>query len=508
MNNIDGLNAILMAAYAIPSALLMLFGLNLYFSLFLCLLRLRKARKDTDSVTTDFFFHYKEMDLPKVVTQIPVYNEYNVIERSMRAAAAMLYPQGRHVIQVLDDSTDETRALVDRVALELRAAGHDIQVVRRSMRTGFKAGALSHGMSLTDAGFFSIFDADFIPPQEFLMRTVPVLLMKKNVGLVQARWGHVNERASLLTFAQGLGIDAHFAVEQPARAWNNLFMTFNGTAGLWRREAIEDAGGWENDTLTEDMDLSYRSQLAGWKPFFLPDLVVEGEIPENINAFKVQQFRWAKGSIQTAIKLLPRVFRSDFPLLAKLEAFFHMTYYAIFPLMVWVALLTLPVYSTFSFSLSSPALMGLSMLLAVTAMAPPVLCVAAQLILRKDGWKKLLSFPVLLALGIGIAVSNTRAVFEAVLGIRSEFVRTPKKGEMSHQKYRMRLSSVVVLEILAALYCFGTFAYFIGEQAYSVIPYLFINGLGFSIVGGLSIWHFLNESRAVSEVKWAGEASS
>ncbi|MFH0880941.1 MAG: glycosyltransferase [Lentisphaerota bacterium] len=499
MNIFELLDYLLLISYIVPSLLLMFFGLNLYFSLGLCLRRLGKARKEVTCVADDFQLQHTETDLPHVVTQLPVYNEINVVERAMRAAAAMSYPKGRHTIQVLDDSTDDTRDLVDRIANELNAAGHDFQVVRRTHREGFKAGALSYGMEVTDAQFFAIFDADFVPPVDFLMRTVPVLVMKKEIGLVQARWGHLNEKSSFLTIAQGLGIDAHFAVEQPARAWNNLFMTFNGTAGLWRKQAIIDAGGWQNDTLTEDMDLSYRSQLAGWKPFFISDLVVEGEIPDNINAFKIQQFRWAKGSIQTAIKLLPRVFRSDFSWLAKMEAFFHMTYYGIFPLMVWVALLTLPIYRLIHLSLSSLAFTLLSVLLAGSAMAPPVLCVAAQLILKKEGWKKLIYFPALLALGIGIAISNSRAVIEAVLGIKSAFIRTPKKGQNAFRLYNLRFSYGVILELLVGLYCFGAFAYFLHIHNYMAIPYLLINGLGFTIVGLLSIWHFVNQNMEIKQ---------
>jgi len=495
------IDVLILVFYILPSALLMLFGLNLYFSLFLCTIRLKRARHDLTRITSHFQTKCRLEDLPHVVTQIPVYNELNVVERSMRAAAEMIYPKGRHTVQVLDDSTDETKALIDRVALELQEKGHDVQVVRRIRREGFKAGALSYGMKTTTAKFFAIFDADFVPPRDFLVRTMQILVVKPEIGMVQARWGHLNEQTSILTLAQGMGIDTHFAVEQPARAWNNLFMTFNGTAGVWRRAAIEDAGNWQSDTLTEDMDLSYRSQLAGWKPYFLSDLVVEGEIPENINAFKAQQFRWAKGSIQTAIKLLPRIYRAPCSLIAKIEATFHMMYYGIYPLMVCIALLTLPVYTVVKLPVASLAFTIFSVILVGTAFAPTVLFVASQIMLKKQGWKKLYFLPVLLALGIGVAISNSRAVMEAIFGIKSEFIRTPKKGAKSKRFYATNFSYGAIVELLAGAYCFMTFQFFLDSHHYMAIPYLLINGMGFTVVGLLSVWHFFNELRWARSVE-------
>jgi cellulose synthase/poly-beta-1,6-N-acetylglucosamine synthase-like glycosyltransferase len=495
------LDTTLLSLYFVPASILMLFGLNLYFMLFLFLRRLRGARQGVEAVGAEFRSRFTAADLPHVVTQLPLYNERNVAERVMRAAAAMDYPAGRHTVQVLDDSTDETAALVDGVAAELRAAGHDVQVVRRPNREGFKAGALRYGMAQIPADFFAIFDADFVPPRDFLLRTIEVLMVRPEVGFVQGRWGHLNAKQSAVTRAQAIGIDAHFAIEQPARAWNGLFMNFNGTAGLWRRRAIEEAGGWEHDTLTEDMDLSYRSQMAGWKPFFLFDLVVPAELPDNINAFKVQQFRWAKGSIQTAIKLLPRVFRSGASWLAKIEAAFHMTHYIIYPLMVLVAFLALPALQYTSIRYSTAALVALFTLLVLSTVAPISMYIISQAVLYRSGWSRLRFLPFLSSIGVGIAIANSRAVIEAIAGIKSAFIRTPKKGVGRTRIYSVRLSLETVFELLLGVYCFATFLLFLHAHKYLMVPFLFLYAWGFTGVGLLSVLHFLQENRWVRTVE-------
>jgi len=489
------MNAILLTAYFLPAAILLIFGLNLYFTLALFLRRLPAERRDAARLIEEARRRFTDRDFPLVVTQIPLYNEINVAERIIRAAVAMDYPSGRHHVQVLDDSTDDTRPLVDRVVHDLRSAGHSVSVVRRPNREGFKAGALQHGMAMAPADYFAIFDADFVPPVDFLRQTMSVLLMRPDVGVVQARWGHLNAGQSFVTRAQGIGIDAHFAVEQPARAWNNLFMNFNGTAGVWRRQAIEEAGGWEHDTLTEDMDLSYRSQLAGWKPFFLFDLVVPAELPDNINAFKAQQFRWAKGSTQTALKLLPRIFRSRVSWLAKIEAFFHMTHYFIHPLMVWVASLALPVMQFTSFRYSTGALVALFAMLVLSTAAPISLYVISQALLYKGGWRRLRYLPFLTSLGIGIAIANTRAVAEAVFGVDSPFVRTPKRGDRVTHRYPVRVSMETLFELALGAYCFLAMFLFMEAHRYLVMPFLFLYAWGFTGVGLLSMLHFLAQSR-------------
>ena len=491
----DVFNALLLTVYIAPACVLMLFALNLYAMLFFFLRRKRQARHDTDNLLQRFRDRFADADLPHIVTQIPLYNEYNVAERVMRAAARMSYPAGRHTIQVLDDSTDGTCELVDRVADDLRASGTDVQVVRRPSREGFKAGALEYGLNRTTAEYFAIFDADFVPPEDFLRRTIAVMLLKSNVGIVQARWGHLNRGRSLVTRAQGVGIDGHFAVEQTARAWNNFFMNFNGTAGLWRRQAIVDAGGWEHDTLTEDMDLSYRSQLAGWQPYFLLDLVVPAEIPEDINAFKSQQFRWAKGSIQTAIKLLPRVFRSKLPLVMKVQAFFHMTHYIIHPIMLWLAIMALPLLLLTTVSISGAVFAVIFALFILSTLAPTFLYAVSQCCLYKRGWKRLALLPFLTSLGVGIAISNTRAVAEAIGGHESPFIRTPKRGDSEQKVYSVRMPFLMMLELFVGAYCFASLGYYLNAERYFIGPFLLLYAVGFTAVGVLSLIHHVGQFR-------------
>ena len=355
--------------YAGASVGLFLYGANCYVMLALFLRSHRasaRAAARTIAEAEARFVHPE--GLPLVTTQIPLFNEANVAERAIRAAARIDYPCDRHEIQVLDDSTDETREIVDRTVRELQARGHCIVVLRRTDRTGFKAGALAAALRVATGEFLAIFDADFVPPPRFLRDTLPFFLADDRMGLVQARWGHLNADDSVLTRAQAIGIDGHFTVEQSARTFNGLLMNFNGTAGIWRRRAILDAGGWSADTLTEDLDLSYRAQLAGWRTHFLSELEVPGELPDGVAAFKSQQFRWAKGSIQTAKKLLPRLWRDrDRSVWVKIQATLHLTHYAVHPLMLVVALFTLPAMLVFP-AVFSP---GFRLLLAAAMLCPP-----------------------------------------------------------------------------------------------------------------------------------------
>ncbi|WP_287245500.1 glycosyltransferase, partial [Okeania sp. SIO1H5] len=288
-----------------------------------------------------------------MTTQLPVYNEANVIERLIHAVCEMDYPKEKHEIQVLDDSTDGSEKISERVVQEMQAKGFDIKLIHRTKRTHYKAGALNEGMDVCKGEFVAIFDADFVPPKDYLLKCIPFLYKNPKVGLVQARWGHLNSGQSPITLAQSIGIDGHFVIEQSARSWGRLFMNFNGTAGIWRKSAIRDAGGWEGDTLTEDMDLSYRAQLAGWEMEFVYDVVVPAELPADINAFKSQQYRWAKGSIQTAIKLLPKVLSSQAPLTVKLQSILHTTHYMIHPLMIITAILATPLLLFYPLSLGT-----------------------------------------------------------------------------------------------------------------------------------------------------------
>ncbi|MDR2732826.1 MAG: glycosyltransferase, partial [Fibromonadaceae bacterium] len=333
---------ILFVLYVIAGIGLVMYGFNCYFNVFLFLKNFKKNCK-TDREMMDGFL--KNLDigkLPRVTTQLPVFNEGTCVERLIESVCAMEYPRDLHEIQVLDDSTDDCIEISRRKVAEMKEKGYNITLIHRTNRQDYKAGALKEGMEQCKGEFLAIFDADFVPEKDFLMRTVPFLVMDEKIGLVQGRWGHLNRSESGLTLAQSIGIDGHFVIEQSARSWGGLFMNFNGTAGVWRRKAIDEAGGWEGDTLTEDMDLSYRSQLAGWKMKFVFDVIVPAELPADINAFKSQQYRWAKGSIQTAIKDLPRVFASKESFKIKIQSFLHTTHYSIHPLMLFTAVSAFP----------------------------------------------------------------------------------------------------------------------------------------------------------------------
>ncbi len=386
---------------------------------------------------------------PDVVTQLPLYNEANVAARVMRAAAAMEYP-GRHLIQVLDDSDDETAAVVNAVAEDLRRDGHQIEVIRRVDRSGFKAGALAFGMSCDDAPFLAIFDADFVPPTDFLTRTVPIFFADQKAGFVQGRWTFFNGNDSILTRAQGVGLDSHFAIEQAARSSHpTMFMNFNGTAGIWRRSAIEDAGGWSSSTLTEDLDLSYRVQLQGWRGHYLNDLPVAGELPTTFSAYKSQQFRWAKGSMQTAIRLLPRIFHSEMSLIAKVEAFFHLTHYVVHPLLMILVLLA-PILATAGGGLALPGSAG--WILLVAAFAPTFFYAVGQGRLHRNWLLRLANLPTLTLAGMGLAATNARAIAEACLGHESAFIRTPKKGDQETRCYRVKFPVPPLFELALGFY--------------------------------------------------------
>jgi len=356
---------------------------------------------------------------PRVTVQLPIYNELHTAERLLDAVAGLDYPRHRLEIQVLDDSTDGTRQLVAGVVARLRAQGLDAVHLVREDRVGFKAGALAAGLEQAQGEFVAVFDADFIPEPDFLQRLVPHFA-DPAVGCIQARWGHVNRDYSALTQVQALGVDGHFVVQQTARSQAGLFLNFNGTAGIWRRTCIEDAGGWRGDTLTEDLDLSYRAQLRGWRIAYLPGVVVPAELPAQIGAFKRQQARWAQGSIETALKLVGPLLRSDQPLAVKLEGVMHLTGYLVHPLMLAVILLTLPV----SFS-RSWVLLAIPWFV-ISAAGPPLLYVVAQLADRDQGRRRLRYMPLLIMVGMGLCLNNTAAVLRGLLGIHRDFQRTPK----------------------------------------------------------------------------------
>jgi len=304
-----------------------------------------EALRRHEEIKKSFYLNFSPKDWPKVTIQLPIFNERYVVKRLIKSICRFDYPKGLLEIQVLDDSTDDTFDIAEAVVEEMKEQGIDIVYIHREDRTGFKAGALKEGLKSAKGELIGVFDADFVPNPNFLKETIPYFT-DPGVGMLQTRWGHINSNYSLLTRAQSMGIDGHFGVEQASRAWSGFFLNFNGTAGVWRKKTIEDAGGWTADTLTEDLDLSYRAQLKGWKLQFAPDVVCPAEVPVTINAFKSQQHRWAKGSIQTAKKNLGKLFKSDVSLLVKIQAVLHLTHYMVHPMMLLVVLTSIPMLYT------------------------------------------------------------------------------------------------------------------------------------------------------------------
>jgi cellulose synthase/poly-beta-1,6-N-acetylglucosamine synthase-like glycosyltransferase len=469
------------AAYFVTTAGLLAYGLQGYLHLLLFAFRHRAfGRANADLLARAAAT--PDASLPRVTTQLPLFNEPHVAERVLRAAAALDYPRDRHEIQVLDDSTEGTRKIVDKVAAELRGAGHDIKVLRRAARTGFKAGALRDGMRTASGGFFAIFDADFLPAPDFLRRTVPIFALRPRIGFLQTRWTHLNPRDSLLTEAQAAGIDAHFIVEQTARAAGGLFMNFNGTAGVWRRQAIEDAGGWQDDTLTEDLDLSYRAQLAGWTPCYLPEVAVPGELPATVGAYRKQQFRWAKGSIQTARKLLPAVLAAPISPLKKLLACSHLTHFFVHLLLLVHCLLALPILLLCRTAPPEPWFTLFCVVGGFTLGAPVLIYLVALFSHPPAARGRLRSVPAILLLGGGLALSNGRAVIEAMLGVPSGFWRTPKTGGIARATPAVR-GWMPVLELALGAYALIALLVFLTRGGWFLGPFLLVYVCGLLYLG-------------------------
>ena len=448
--------------------------------------------------------------LPRVTVQLPIYNELYVADRLIDAVCQIDYPRELLEIQVLDDSIDETRTVAEQAVRRQAARGVDIVYLHRTNRTGFKAGALEAGLAVAKGEFIAIFDADFTPTPDFLRRSMPYLA-DPEVALVQARWGHINQNYSLLTKIQSILLDGHFVLEHGARSRAGLFFNFNGTAGVWRRAAIRDAGGWQHDTLTEDLDLSYRAQLRGWRFTFLQDLVAPAEVPVEMNAFKSQQHRWAKGSIQTCRKVLPRVLRSNLPLKVKVEAFFHLTANFNYLLMAVLSLLMAPaMVIRYNMGWYEMLLIDIPLFIAATASVGNFYMVS-QRELHSDWTSRLRFLPFLMSIGIGLTVNNTKAVLEAVFNKSSEFTRTPKyriegRGdEWLGKKYHQNFVVQPLIELALGVYFTATVFYALANGIYATLPFLVLFQVGFLYTGLLSLVQQFAESgvayKTVAEVK-------
>ncbi|HUV70176.1 MAG TPA: cellulose synthase family protein [Terracidiphilus sp.] len=435
--------------------------------------------------------HFDE--LPRITVQLPIFNEQFVIDRLIEAVCAMEYPREKLDIQVLDDSTDETCEVAAAIVARYAALGHPIFYIHRTDRTGYKAGALDAGLKVAKGEYVAIFDADFVPPTDWLMKVVHHFA-ELEIGMVQTRWEHLNRDYSTLTQIEAILLDAHFVIEQGSRCRSGEFFNFNGTAGMWRIKAISDGGGWQHDTLTEDTDLSYRSQLAGWRFKYLPDVVCPAELPIEMTAFKTQQARWAKGLIQTSIKILPRVFKSKISKRKKWEAVQHLTANLSYPLMIVMTAFLIPAMIVRFYQGWFQMLLIDFPLFTASTFSIAVFYLAAERELFPKKWKRtFLYLPFLMALGIGLTVTNSKAVMEAIFGIKSAFVRTPKyrvakKGEKSQAaKYRKRLKLTPWIELLLGCYFFGAIVYTFSNQNYFTAPFLILFVIGYWYTGLMSL---------------------
>jgi cellulose synthase/poly-beta-1,6-N-acetylglucosamine synthase-like glycosyltransferase len=432
---------------------------------------------------------------PVVTVQLPVYNEMYVIERLIDAACAIIYPKDKLEIQVLDDSTDQTAQVASELVERYRRQGYDIKYLHRANRAGYKAGALKEGLLSARGEFVAIFDADFVPRQDFLLKTIPHFMSERNVGMVQTRWEHINSDYSLLTRTQAMALDGHFVIEQSVRNKVGFFINFNGTAGVWRKSCIEDAGNWQADTLTEDLDLSYRAQLRGWKFKYLNDVTSPAELPSEINALKSQQFRWTKGAIETARKILPHVWRAKLPLKIKIHATFHLTNNLVFPFIVLAGILNVPLV----FIKHMGGYDGYFTFMSVFIFAfigSFLFYLFSQKDVYPDWQRRLFLFPVFMAGSMGFAVNNSRAVIEGLFRKKSEFVRTPKysiknkKDSWRDKRYvPVKISSTVIVEIVLALYCLFGVASSIYLLEIAAVPFQLLFFLGFTFVSVMSVKH-------------------
>ncbi len=435
-----------------------------------------------------------EIGTPTITIQLPIYNEKYVAKRLVDAVCAMDYPKDKMVIMVLDDSDDDTVELLFDVVNTYKKQGFQIEHIRRGTRKGYKAGALKYAMEITDTEYVAIFDADFIPPNWFLKKAIPHFV-KPNIGLVQCRWGHVNENYSAITQAQALSLDFHFLIEQKAKSNSNLFMNFNGTAGIWRSDCIADAGGWHTATLVEDLDLSYRAQMKGWKCLFLPDIVVNAELPAQMNAAKRQQFRWAKGSIQCAIKLLTDIaLKRKISIEAKIQAFVQLTRHIVYPLML-IQFLTLPILLASNMNLYLVSFIPALTIATYLAMGPGAYIMIIQSMYHKSWKSKVKILPALLVYNAGMSVNNSVAVFDAIFGKKNEFLRTPKYGIVTKKdnwkdkSYNLPFTKTTLLEIFFGVYGLMGILISIFSNNPVFAPIIGLQTVGFFYISFMSLSH-------------------
>ncbi len=484
----NGFDIALLTPYFIVLVILSFYGLHRYQLVWLYYRHAKNAAKEPPHTFAE---------LPFVTVQLPIYNEQFVVERLIEACCRLDYPRDRFEIQLLDDSTDETQQVAAEIVERYRSGCNGelqpLLYIHRTNRHGYKAGALDHGLKSAQGEFVAIFDADFVPPRDWLMNVIHHFA-EPEIGMVQTRWTHLNRDYSFLTEVEALMLDGHFVLEHGGRSRAGVFFNFNGTAGMWRRCVIEDAGGWQHDTLTEDTDLSYRAQIKGWKFKYLQHVECPAELPIEMTAFKTQQARWAKGLIQTSKKILPRVMKSDQPFHTKIEAVYHLTSNLSYPLMIVLSVLLMPaMIIRFYQGWFQMLLIDMPLFMASTFSVSSFYLVSQKELYPGKWYKTFLYVPCLMSLGIGLTLTNTRAVMEALFGIQSSFKRTPKysvkkRGEKSQAaKYRKRLGIVPWIELMVSGYFGLTIWYAVANENYFTVPFLLLFFFGYLFTGLMSL---------------------
>jgi len=481
------METVIIVLYLVALTILGIYGAHRSHLLMLYL----KHRKNTPEPLREF----EDEELPTVTIQLPMFNEMYVVDRLLDGITGIDYPKEKVQIQVLDDSTDETVQIAKAKVDELLEKGWDVEYRHRTDRTGFKAGALEEGLATAKGELIMVFDADFVPTPGVLRKLVDHFTDPK-VGMVQARWGHINKDYSVLTQCQSMMLDGHFVIEHIARNRSGRFFNFNGTAGVWRKETIIDAGGWEHDTVTEDMDLSFRAQMKGWRFVYVPDAIAPAELPCEMNSFKTQQFRWAKGSAQTTKKLLWTVLKTKMPLKVKIELVMHLTNNFAYLFLVVLAALQLP-NMLLRRHMDHPELLLLDVpLFAATCGSICVFYLVTHRALYDNLWDAIKRLPLMMALGIGLSINNARAVLEGLFGKDLEFVRTPKHGvhgedksaEWKRKKYKAKFPIHSLLELAFGLYFVVTIVLAVITGSWVSIPFLVLFMVGFLYVGALSLY--------------------
>jgi len=482
----NAFDMMLLVPYFVVLVLLASYGIHRYILVYEYFKNRKHRRQEPPA-------RFSEEQLPRVTVQLPMFNEQFVVDRLVDAVCKLEYPREKLEIQVLDDSTDETVDVARGVVERYAAMGYNIIYLHRTNREGFKAGALQAGMEVCSGEFIAVFDADFMPNADWLMRVIHHFT-DPGIGMVQTRWTHINRNYSFLTEVEAILLDGHFILEHGARSRSGVFFNFNGTAGMWRRQAIIDAGGWEHDTLTEDTDLSYRAQMKGWKFAYLQDIECPAELPVEMTAFKTQQARWAKGLIQVALKILPKVMKADVPWKVKFEAWYHLTANISYPLMIVLSTLLLPaMVIRFYGGWFQMLLIDVPLFLASTFSISSFYLVSQKEIYPKKWYRTFLFLPFLMALGIGLTITNTRAVMEALVGKQTAFARTPKYRVVAKtdkpiaSKYRKRLGWIPWIELAIGTYFALTVVYAVQNENYITVPFLLLFVIGYWYTGAMSL---------------------